>query len=158
MPDHFLQYTVMPFVLRNVPTTFQRLMSTVLWGVSDCEVYLDDIVAYSSTWTKHVLTLRAIFDRLCAASLTLNLAKCEFRKAVIAYPGKQVWQGQICLVRVKVQAIVDFPALKMCRQLCRFLGMVGCYGAICKDFSEVVAPLACLASPKTQSQKWQVAF
>ena len=110
-------------------------------------------MAYSSTWTKHVLTLRAIFDRLCAASLTLNLAKCEFRKAVIAYPGKQVGQGQICLVRVKVQAIVDFPALKMCRQLCRFLGMVGC-----KDFSEVVALLACLASPKTQSQKCQVAF
>ncbi len=43
-PDHFLQYTVMPFGLRNAPATFQRLMNTVLSGVKNCEAYLDDIV------------------------------------------------------------------------------------------------------------------
>lgn len=80
-PD--LQYTVMPFGLRNAPATFQRLMNTVLCDVSNCEVYLDDIVAYSSTWTEHMKTLDEIFDRLQAASLTLNLAKCEFGKAVV---------------------------------------------------------------------------
>lgn len=48
-PDHFLQYTVMPLRLRNAPATFQRLMNTVLNGVKNCKVYLDDIVAYSFT-------------------------------------------------------------------------------------------------------------
>ena len=48
-PDHLLQYIVIPFGLRHAPSTFQRLMSTVLCGVGDCEVYLNDIVAYSST-------------------------------------------------------------------------------------------------------------
>ena len=47
-PAHFLQYTVMPFWLRNAPDTFQQLMNTVLRGVKYCEVYLDDIVAYLS--------------------------------------------------------------------------------------------------------------
>ena len=49
-PDTFLQYTVMPFGLRNAPATFQRLMHIVLSGVKNCKAYLDDIVAYSSTW------------------------------------------------------------------------------------------------------------
>lgn len=151
-PDHFLQYTVMPFGLRNAPATFQRLMNTVLCGVANCEVYLDDIVAYSSTWSDHMRTLRVIFERLCAASLTLNLAKCEFGKAVVTYLGKQVGQGRVCPVTAKVQAILDFPAPQTRRELRRFLGMAGYYRAFCKNFADVVAPLTSLASPKTLFQ------
>ena len=75
IPDYFLQYTVMPFGLRNAPATFQRLMNTVLSGVKNCEAYLDDMVAYSSTWSDHLNTLQEIFRCLEAASQTLNLAK-----------------------------------------------------------------------------------
>lgn len=160
-PDHFLQYTVMPFGLRNAPATFQRLMNTVLHGVRNCEVYLDDMVAYSSTWTEHLKTLCEIFDRLRDASLTLNLAKCEFGKAVVTYLGKQVGQGQVLPVAVKVQAILDFPAPQTHRELRRFLRMAGCYCGFCKNFSEVVAPLTSLASPKSPfewSETCQFAF
>lgn len=64
-PDQFLQCTVMPVGLRNAPATFQRLMSTVLCKVSNSEVYLNDIVVYSSNRTEHVKTLSEISDRLC---------------------------------------------------------------------------------------------
>lgn len=160
-PDHFLQYTVMPFGLRNAPATFQRLMSTVLNGVEHCEVYLDDIVAYSSTWSEHVRTLTEIFDRLHSASLTLNLAKCEFGKAMVTYLGKQVGQGNVLPVAAKVQAIVDFPAPQTRRDLRRFLGMAGYYRAFCKNFSDIVAPLTSLVSPTTcfyWSEECQAAF
>lgn len=50
MPDSFLQYSVMPFGLRNAPAIFQRLMHLVLSDVKNCEVYLDDVVAYSELW------------------------------------------------------------------------------------------------------------
>lgn len=108
-PDHFLQYTVMPFGLRNAPATFQRLMQKVLFGVKNCEAYLDDIVIYSPTWSEHLETLSEVFRRFCESSLTLNLSKCEFGKATITYLGKQVGQGQVRPVATKVQAIVDFP-------------------------------------------------
>lgn len=48
-PDKFLQYTVMPFGVRNVAATFQQVSHCVLWGVPGCEAYLDDIVFYSAT-------------------------------------------------------------------------------------------------------------
>ena len=79
-PDKFLQYTVMPFGLCNAPATFQRLVNKVLGDVSNCKAYLDDIVVYSNDWVGHIATLREVFKRLSAASLTLNLAKCEFGK------------------------------------------------------------------------------
>lgn len=63
-PDTFLQYTIMPFGLCNAPATFQHLMQHVLSGVENCEAYLDDVVAYSSTWSDHLHTLSLIFSCL----------------------------------------------------------------------------------------------
>lgn len=108
-PDNFLQYKVMAFGMRNAPATFQRLMREVLSGVTDCEAYLDDIVIYSSTWRDHVEKLNCVFDRSAAANLTLNLAKCDFAKAVVTYLGKKVGQGQVRPVEEKITAVVEFP-------------------------------------------------
>lgn len=77
------------------------------------------------TQLDHVKTLHEIFSRLKSASLTLNLAKCEFGKAIVSYLGKKVGQGQIRPVEAKVQAISDFPAPQMRRELRCFLGMAG---------------------------------
>lgn len=74
--DTFLQNTRMAF--SNSPATFQRLMSMVLGKVPNFSIYLHDIVIYSSTWAEHISTLNLVFCHLAAASLTLNLKKCEF--------------------------------------------------------------------------------
>lgn len=49
-PDHFLQYVVMAFGMRNAAATFQRLVNLVLDNVPACTAYLDDVVVYSSDW------------------------------------------------------------------------------------------------------------
>ncbi|KAL1250723.1 hypothetical protein QQF64_018519 [Cirrhinus molitorella] len=84
-PDNFLQYTVMAFGMRNAPAAFQRLMQTILSGVANCEAYLDDVVVYSSSWSDHMNSLHEVFARLAKATLTVNLKKCEFRKAMVTY-------------------------------------------------------------------------
>ena len=61
-----------PFGVRNAPTTFQRLVNTVLSGLSGCEAYLDDIVVYSKTWEEHIQQLRAVFGRLILPSVRLG--------------------------------------------------------------------------------------
>lgn len=119
----------------------------VLLGVHGCEVYLDDIVVYSLTWLEHMETLREVFARLKGARLTVNLAKCEFGKAVVTYLGKQVGQGQVRPLMAKVQAVLDFPVPTTRRQLRRFLGMCGYYRGFCKNFATVVIPLTALTSP-----------
>ncbi|KAL0152376.1 hypothetical protein M9458_052099, partial [Cirrhinus mrigala] len=147
-PDSFLQYTRMAFGLRNAPATFQRLMSLVLGDVPNCNIYLDDVVIFSSTWDEHLLSLYEVFRRLSAASLTLNLKKCEFAKASVTYLGKQVGNGQVRPVDAKIAAVLEYPIPTTRRELRRFLGMVGYYRCFCKNFSSVVAPLTRLCSPK----------
>lgn len=111
-PDNFLQYTVMAFGMWNAPATFQRPIQRVLSSVTNCKAYLDDMVVYSDTWGDHVTTLCEVLTRLAKALLTVNLAKCEFGKAVVTYLGKQVGQGEVHPVNAKVEAIMDFPIPK----------------------------------------------
>lgn len=146
-PSGLYSYTVMPFGLRNAPATFQRLMNKVVSGLVGCAVYLDDVVIYSDSWEDHLQRIRALFDRLAWACLTINLVKCEFAKATVTYLGKVVGQGQVRPVRAKVLAVDQFPVPTTKKELSRFLGMVGYY----RDFSTVVAPLTSLFSPKVVS-------
>src|SRR4029434_2905893 len=108
-PECFMQYSVMAFGLRNAPASFQRLMNKVLVNIPNCEVYLDDIVLHSFSWSSHLELIHTVFHRLGGASLTLNLAKCEFGQGTVHYLGKQVGQGQVRPVEAKIQAIVELP-------------------------------------------------
>ncbi len=87
-----------------------------------------------------------MLKRLNEASLTLNLAKCEFARAVVTYLGKLVGQGQVRPVEAKVSAIIEFPSPTNKRELRRFLGMAGYYRGFCKNFASVVSPLTDLLS------------
>ena len=134
-------YKEMPFGLCNAPATFQRLMNMVVGNLDSCVVYLDDVVVYSDNWNSHVLHIRQLFERLAAACLTVNPAKCEFAHATVMYLGHVVGQGQVRPVQAKVLAVEQFPTPTTKRKLMRFLGMVGYYRRFCKNFSSVVAPL-----------------
>lgn len=134
-------YKVMSFGLRNAPATFQRLMNTVVAGLNGCAVYLDDVVVFSNSWSEHLDSIRALFQRLAQAHLTINLAKCEFARATVTYLGKVVGQGQVCPIRAKTFAIDQYSSPTNKKELMRFLGMAGFYRCFCPNFSSVVAPL-----------------
>lgn len=164
-PDTFLQYTVMVFGMRNTPATFQRLVNKVLYGFPNCSAYRDDLVICTKTWSDHLYTLRQVFHRLAQASLTLNLAKCEFAKATVTYLGREVGSGQVRPLNAKVAVIMEYPTPTTRRELglglTRFLGMVGYYRNFCKNISSIVQLLTNLLSPKVDflwSDKCQDAF
>lgn len=147
----------MAFGKRNAPATFQRLLQKVLSGIMNCEAYLDDLVTYSDNWEAHVCSVDQEFSWLAHASLTLNLSKCEFAKALITYLGKQVGQGHVKPVMAKVSAMLDFPIPVNKRDLWRFFGMVGYYHGFCYNFSMVVSPLTDLLSISKKFE-WNTRF
>ena len=140
-PTGFYQYTVMPFGMKNVPATFQRMIHRVIDGLEGCKGYIDDIIVFSDSWEQHLQQVKAFLTRLRQARLTVNLSKSEFGKACVTYLGYVVGQGKIRPINAKVEAIVSFPVPTNKNQLMRFLGMVGYYRKFCKNFAIVAESL-----------------
>lgn len=55
-PSGLYHFNVMPFGLCNAPATFERMMDTLLRGLTwnVCLCYLDDIVVFSTTFDEHL--------------------------------------------------------------------------------------------------------
>ncbi|XP_035981033.1 uncharacterized protein LOC118556803 [Fundulus heteroclitus] len=77
-PFGLFEFLRMPFGLKGAAQTFQRLMDSVLRGLSFVFVYLDDILVASSSAEQHMSHLRQVFQRLAAHGLIVNPAKCRF--------------------------------------------------------------------------------
>ena len=149
-PNGLYQYKVMPFGMKNSPATFQRLINMVIAGLDDCDAYIDDAIISSDTWKDHLSTIRAFFDRLTDAKLTINLEKSEFCHATVTFLGHVVGQGEVRPIEAKVEAISDFPVPTCKRKLMRFLGMAGYYRKFCQNFSIIAEPLTNLLKKSTK--------
>jgi hypothetical protein len=91
------EFKVMPFGLRNAPSTFQRLLDRVLAGLlyKICLVYIDDVIIFSRTFEEHLQHLTAVFDRLRKAGLSMKASKCYFGVREVRYLGHIIGNGTI---------------------------------------------------------------
>ena len=82
-------YKVMPFRLKNVGTTYQRLVNEMfakLLGKS-MEVYVNDMLVKSLRAEQHIQHLEETFQVLSRYKMKLNLAKCAFGVALGKFLG-----------------------------------------------------------------------
>jgi hypothetical protein len=86
------QFTVMPFGLCNAPATFERLMESVLRGLTyeSCLVYLDDVIVIGRTFHEHLANLRKVFQRFREARLKFNPEKRQLLQKEVRYLGNIV--------------------------------------------------------------------
>ena len=70
----------MPFWLKNIWSTYQRMMTRMFEPQLSkrIEVYIDDMVVKSKVVSKHVGNLGNIFEILRKHKLRLNASKCSF--------------------------------------------------------------------------------
>jgi hypothetical protein len=72
-------YTIMPFGLKNVGATYQRMATALLHDMMHKEeVYIDDMIIKSATRGEHITNLRKFFERIKKYKLRLNPNKCNF--------------------------------------------------------------------------------
>ena len=79
-PTRNYHYKVMSFGLKNVGSTYQRMM-TKMFEPQLCKsikVYIDDMVVKSKIVSEYVGDLRNIFEILRKYKLHLNASKCSF--------------------------------------------------------------------------------
>ena len=139
------EFAVMPFGLCNAPATFQRLMESVLAGLTrdTCLVYIDDILVLGRTFPEHLQNLRRVFERLREAGLRLKPTKCHLVHQEVEYLGYVVSQGVAADPR-KVEAVQVFPVPRDLKSLRSFLGLASYYRRFIPNFSTVASRLYAL--------------
>jgi Reverse transcriptase (RNA-dependent DNA polymerase)/RNase H-like domain found in reverse transcriptase len=131
----------MPFGLRNVGQTFQRLMDQVLRGLDYCFEYLDNILVASESLEQDKEQLREVLARLEAVGLVLNRDKCVFAALEVEFLGHWVTSAGISPLQSRVEVVANFPQPKTNKQMMSFLGMLNFYRRFLPRAAHVLKPL-----------------
>ena len=142
-PLGFYECNVLPFGCSGAPATFQRLMHRVMGdlNLTQCLVYLDDIIVFSDTFEEHIQRLEAVFARLAEYGLKLKPTKCKFFQRRIKYLGHIISSEGIETDPDKTEAVAKWPAPTNIKELRRFLGFTGYYRKFVRDYAKVARPL-----------------
>ena len=81
------RYNRLPFSVSAAPAIFQRTLDTLLQGIPNVCVYLDDILVTGKTNKEHLENLREILTRLETAGMRLKEQKCVFLLSEVEYLG-----------------------------------------------------------------------
>lgn len=141
-PFGLYQFKMMPFGLNAAPSTFARLMRSLLRGQEEfCDAYFDDTTVFSKSWMEHLTHLRETFQRISDAGLTVRPTKCVVGAPEIEMIGHVVGNGKIRTKTDKVETIKKYPRPSSKKELRAFLGLVGYYRKFVKDFANISLPL-----------------
>ena len=157
-PDGLYQPTVMPFGVRNAPSTFQREMRRVLRDKlhKGIEVFVDDIIIHSRTIDEHIALIRWLLQRLRDEHYYAHPEKCEFMLNKVSFLGHVVNSVGIAVQQHKVAAVRDWPAPANKREVRGFLGLAGYYRRFVQGFAKIAEPLSLLTHDNVAWQ-WEEA-
>jgi hypothetical protein len=92
--EGLFEWLVMPFVLKNSPSTFMRMMDDILRPFTNTfvVVYLDGILIYNKTWEKHLQHIQEVLHTPRQHKLYANLEKCSFSMDKVNYLGYIIYR------------------------------------------------------------------
>lgn len=128
---------LMPYRLKNVSATYQKLVKTVFEGLTGTKVeaYIDDMVVKTAVSQNHLQDLQDVFDRLLHYKMRLNPFKCLFRLTSGKFLGHLMTTRRIKANQDQLNAIIDMPAQrnKEIQCLTEHLKALGRFISQCSD-------------------------
>ncbi|GFU94615.1 hypothetical protein TNCV_2984091 [Trichonephila clavipes] len=115
------EFNTMSFGLRNAPSTFQRFITEVLYGLDFVFPYHDDVLIDSSTEEEHSEHLKMVFERFQQYGLRINVSKSVMGAAQVEYLGFLITAEGSRPLPEKVQAIFNCKLPETIHDLGTFL-------------------------------------
>ena len=139
---HF-QYRVMPQGYKNASAVFCRFVDQAIGDMKwiDVLTYIDDLMVFSTTLEEHISKLTKLFERLDAAGLTLNPAKCNLMADNIPFLGHVVDKHGVRPDPKKVAAIEAIQLPQDAATLKSALGQFAYYRQYIRNYSKITHSL-----------------
>ena len=96
---HCFEFTVMPFGIKNAGSTFQRLIDTIMDGLTYIHCYMDNISIFSRNLVDHEDAVRTVLDRLRKNELVYNPQKSKFFQSTIDFLGHHITKDDITPIK-----------------------------------------------------------
>ena len=124
-PTGNYHYKVIPFRLKNVGSTYQRMMTKMfeLQLGKNIEVYIDDMMVKSKVVSEHVGNLGNIFEIVRRHKLRLNASKCSFSMGLGKFLGYMVTHCGIEINPDQIKAINSLQPPRNPKEVQRLTGM-----------------------------------
>jgi hypothetical protein len=136
--------------LKSAPSTFHRLMNSVLSGIQGikCLVHLDDVI-FGETLRIHNNKLKDILNRMRIYNLKLQPIKCEFLRKELSNLGHIITSEGVKPDEREAEEVRSFPLPTTIQKLKSFLGLARYYTRFIPNFSKFSKPLTELLKKKT---------
>lgn len=134
----------LPFGLASAPEVFQNLITTLLEGMTNTDVSMDDILIYATSEEQLRELTTEVMNRLHQAGLKLNKEKCCFAKRSVKFLGHIVSDTGLKPDPEKIEAIRRLKVPENKKQLQRLIGMVTYLSKFITNLSQVTVPLRVL--------------
>ena len=156
-------YTVMPFGLKNVGATYQRMVTALLHDMmrNKVEVYVNDMIVKSKDRKSHTINLRNFFERIKEYRLKLNPQKFTFRVTAGKLLGFLVRDRRIEVSSSKIKAILEKPPPLSEKEIRGLLGRLQYISRFIAKLTSTCEPIFILIrknEPHTWNDECQKAF
>ena len=145
------QWVTSPMGLLGCPSSFQRLMETVVAGMPNVLVYIDDLLVHSCTHEDHLAQLNQLLQRLAAHGIKINLKKCVFGSKNVSYLGFRLTEEGIKPGTDKLKAVAAAKPPSNVHEIRQFLGLCNFFRTHVRNFSMIATPLTALTK---KDAKW----
>ena len=135
------QWVMSPMGLLGCPSLFQRLMETVVHGLQNVNVYIDDLLVHSSTHEEHLELLDQLLKWLVQHNVKINLSKCHFGSKNMAYLGFCLTEEGVKPRSDKLKAVEKASPLENVHEVRQFLGLCNFFRTHVRNFAQLTAPL-----------------
>ena len=163
------EFNYLPFGIQSGPSYMVRLMDSALQGLAweTCMPYLDDVGVWSTgmgkdleeredaSFEQMMTRLRAVFERLRWAGLSMKASKCILFAIEAEYLGHIVSREGLKMDPKKIEVVRDWDTQDMSTvtKVRSFLGMCSYYRRFIEGFSRIATPLTDLTKNGVDVEK-----